>query len=379
MFVLRRTGAIFWVRCKLLLIALTTSFWLSACSLLSDPSGSLYDRAYLGGGALASDETDSVGGSALLGFDASSRFSIEANHAVLGEADLAPTGTISDEVSSLSALTYLWNSGNGLSTRRGLSALGRVGVGVLENVDEAVPINQLDDVHALAGLGIEYGARNGLAIRLEGVSHDLAVNYAQLGFVYRFGRSAHNQSQPAATSAQVTTTAQSNDTPLEAARTVGVDVKTVRDGIALDSDRDGVSDVDDKCADTVPAIPVGEDGCEFFNGVFKDVAFIENTNRLTRTARIVLGRVINVLKRYPRSRITIAVHTNSAGSRNDNLILSKQRAIAVTKFLVERGIAGTRLRPQAFGESKPLVSGATETSRHTNERVEFALVPLADR
>ena len=62
------------------------------------------------------------------------------------------------------------------------------------------------------------------------------------------------------------------------------------------------------------------------------------------------------------------------GSATSNLQLSKRRAISVARFLVDEGISGSRLRPQAYGESKPRISNATKQGRAANRRVEFTVL-----
>lgn len=51
--------------------------------------------------------------------------------------------------------------------------------------------------------------------------------------------------------------------------------------------------------------------------------------------------------------------------------LSQQRAEAVQRALVERGIAADRLEARGFGPTRPVENNNTEEGRAANRRVEF--------
>lgn len=59
----------------------------------------------------------------------------------------------------------------------------------------------------------------------------------------------------------------------------------------------------------------------------------------------------------------------------DNLELSAQRALTVTRVLVEEGMPPSQLFSAAFGPEQPVASNADEKGRALNRRVEIAPVP----
>ena len=65
--------------------------------------------------------------------------------------------------------------------------------------------------------------------------------------------------------------------------------------------------------------------------------------------------------------VEYAVQSAAAG----NLELSKQRALAVARYLLGRGVEASRLQPEAYGESRPMVSNATAEGRAMNRRIEL--------
>jgi len=319
------------------------------------------------------------GGTVLLGYDITPRFSVEGHYSDLGEATFDPSGEIGYEVGAVSGLLYFINSDLGRARREGFSLFGRAGVGILENDSGEVPFDQLNDGHLLVGIGAEYGLENGLGFRLEATSHDEDILYGQGSILYRFGS---NNRRNSAVRTPVTPPAPE---PVEPAVVQPVPVEPPAElpeelpadeplPLPLDSDGDGIQDTSDECNNTVAGTPIGDNGCAFFVGAIDGVSFASNSDELTSSALGVLGEVVNVLNQYPDARISIGAHTDSQGPGEQNLQLSKSRAIAVTRFLVEQGIDGSRLTPQAFGESRPVQSNETTSGRAANRRVEFNLL-----
>lgn len=84
-----------------------------------------------------------------------------------------------------------------------------------------------------------------------------------------------------------------------------------------------------------------------------------------------LQQVLSLLKDAPGLRIAIAGHTDSQSSDSYNLDLSKRRALAVVKWLTDKGIAASRLEAQGFGESQPVADNDSAAGRALNRRVEI--------
>lgn len=61
----------------------------------------------------------------------------------------------------------------------------------------------------------------------------------------------------------------------------------------------------------------------------------------------------------------------------DNLELSAQRALTVTRTLIDQGMTRSRVFSAAFGAEQPVASNADEKGRALNRRVEMAPVPRA--
>jgi outer membrane protein OmpA-like peptidoglycan-associated protein len=85
--------------------------------------------------------------------------------------------------------------------------------------------------------------------------------------------------------------------------------------------------------------------------------------------------VIQVLKDYPGiKKVRVEGHTDSVGGAASNLKLSQQRADAVVKYLIDRGIEPSRITAMGYGLTKPIRSNATEKGRAANRRTEFNIL-----
>ena len=90
----------------------------------------------------------------------------------------------------------------------------------------------------------------------------------------------------------------------------------------------------------------------------------------------VLDGVALVAKKYDKTIIEVAGHTDNVGDASYNKQLSQRRATAVSDYLTSRGVAAARLMTAAGGEDHPIASNATEQGRTANRRVEVTLAPL---
>lgn len=84
-----------------------------------------------------------------------------------------------------------------------------------------------------------------------------------------------------------------------------------------------------------------------------------------------LDRLYELLKEQPSLKIEIAGHTDDKGAQMYNLELSQQRANAVKKYLLGKGVEAAQVTAVGYGEQKPLVSNSSEDNRAINRRVEF--------
>ena len=82
------------------------------------------------------------------------------------------------------------------------------------------------------------------------------------------------------------------------------------------------------------------------------------------------------MKRNGRITIEIRGHTDSTGTRQHNLTLSRRRADAVVDYLIKNGISPERLSARGFGPDKPIGDNATADGRRKNRRTEISVTDM---
>ena len=87
-----------------------------------------------------------------------------------------------------------------------------------------------------------------------------------------------------------------------------------------------------------------------------------------------LDSLYEVIDNNNFKRIEISGYTSNTGSRERNLLLSKNRAEAVKKYLVKRGLPVTLFICKGYGPDQPIADNETEEGRAENRRVEFTIL-----
>jgi outer membrane protein OmpA-like peptidoglycan-associated protein len=105
------------------------------------------------------------------------------------------------------------------------------------------------------------------------------------------------------------------------------------------------------------------------------VYFDTNKYNINSASQTTLNKLIGVFKEYPDTNILVVGHTDSQGTEDYNMTLSKNRAYAVTNYLSQNGISQGRLTTNWFGESQPIHDNTTAEGRAKNRRVNVAILP----
>lgn len=106
-----------------------------------------------------------------------------------------------------------------------------------------------------------------------------------------------------------------------------------------------------------------------------NITFPTDGDRIRPDFYPVLDSVSIVLRKYNRSVIEVAGHTDSQGSDGYNQQLSQRRAVSVADYLSSQGIDGRRLDVQGYGETRPVAENTSEEGRAQNRRVEVSIIP----
>lgn len=85
-------------------------------------------------------------------------------------------------------------------------------------------------------------------------------------------------------------------------------------------------------------------------------------------------RFAELLNKYNRTNILVTGHTDSKGDPVKNKELSRQRAQNIKSFIVQQGVANSRLESFGVGDLSPIASNDTDEGRSKNRRVEFVVL-----
>ena len=105
----------------------------------------------------------------------------------------------------------------------------------------------------------------------------------------------------------------------------------------------------------------------------ENVFFGFDSFEIDEKSNVELSSVYNFLEDNPTVKISIEGHTDSEGDRSHNQKLSENRARAVYQYLLDQGIANSRLRYEGFGDSQPVADNDTEEGRAKNRRTEIRI------
>ena len=119
-------------------------------------------------------------------------------------------------------------------------------------------------------------------------------------------------------------------------------------------------------------------------GISGSVLFALNSDQLQPEGRDVLKSLAGPLSKYLAARDEILMVSGFTDDRvvrggtkqfADNWELSAQRALTVTRALIDAGVPASSVFAAAFGSQQPVSSNADSGGRAKNRRVEIAPIP----
>lgn len=147
-----------------------------------------------------------------------------------------------------------------------------------------------------------------------------------------------------------------------------------------DLDGDGVTDADDLCPD-VPGTAANK-GCpnkNFDKSVYlriealaQKIKFERTKNTLSNETMDILDDILKIMEEYPATKFEIASHTDDKHNEKYSLFLSKRRANAIMKYIVDGGVEEDRLISEGYGDTEPKFSNSGDlATSELNNRIEF--------
>ena len=105
----------------------------------------------------------------------------------------------------------------------------------------------------------------------------------------------------------------------------------------------------------------------------QDIHFEYDSSDLSSMAKTMLKEKAAWLKENYSTSVTIEGHCDERGTTEYNLALGDRRANASKNYLINLGVAASRLNTISYGEEQPLDSGQTESAYRKNRRAHFAI------
>jgi OOP family OmpA-OmpF porin len=109
------------------------------------------------------------------------------------------------------------------------------------------------------------------------------------------------------------------------------------------------------------------------SAVLQDVTFETGSSELKGTEFRTLQTLAEHLRSNPERRIALVGHTDSEGSLQGNIALSRQRAEAARQWLIARDVPAAQVEADGVGYLAPVASNLTEEGRTKNRRVEVII------
>ena len=99
---------------------------------------------------------------------------------------------------------------------------------------------------------------------------------------------------------------------------------------------------------------------------------------LKKTSSTELDSIYSVLRsKYANRQIDVVGHTDSdpiqKSDWKDNWELSAERALTVTRYLINKGLPEKQIRAIGCGESRPVVPNTSAANKQKNRRVEIVV------
>lgn len=108
----------------------------------------------------------------------------------------------------------------------------------------------------------------------------------------------------------------------------------------------------------------------------KPIYFQQSKAIILESSYPELERLAQILRENATLEIRIEGHTDNVGKAEDLLRLSEDRAKALRNFLMEKGIAGSRIQTVGFGPKFPISDNSTDELRAQNRRVEIRITKI---
>lgn len=100
------------------------------------------------------------------------------------------------------------------------------------------------------------------------------------------------------------------------------------------------------------------------------ILYFEKDVLLTPESTLLLPKIMDAIKERNSIDISVVGHTDSVGSREFNMTLSRNRANGVREQLVRMGVSAGSIKTTSHGKENPLIKTKDNVDEPRNRRVE---------
>jgi outer membrane protein OmpA-like peptidoglycan-associated protein len=101
--------------------------------------------------------------------------------------------------------------------------------------------------------------------------------------------------------------------------------------------------------------------------------FERESTKLTAESTKSLPKILDLIHIRNSQNISVIGHTDTAGDRRYNLQLSRNRAAAVKRVLIQKGVDSAYIKSTSHGEENPLIQTGNNIHEPRNRRVEVVV------
>ena len=146
-----------------------------------------------------------------------------------------------------------------------------------------------------------------------------------------------------------------------------------------DRDGDGIKDSEDACPDEAGVAEnrgcpvIEEEVKQVITNAVERVQFNSGSDVLRNSSLSALDQLAAVLVANKAYKVKLSGYTDNTGNPDSNLKLSKERAAAVKKYLVDNGVEASRITSEGYGIANPIADNSTREGRAKNRRVNIEI------
>lgn len=109
-----------------------------------------------------------------------------------------------------------------------------------------------------------------------------------------------------------------------------------------------------------------------------DITFATGSATLDSKSHYILDQLVSFFEHNKAVKVEIGSHSDSRGDDDKNMLLSEKRANSVVKYLLEKGVSETQLKPKGYGETTPAIDCAecTPEQYEKNRRTTFKILKI---